>query len=124
MGGRAVNPTPARNLRVDTELWERFDEATKLLGTTRSDWLRNAIRWCVGEAGAEAPSRSPSAELGEELSFTNWELDGLIDRAQALVALRRKTGSPLSPLSAKTAELLGNLDAETERVKLLIEGDK
>jgi hypothetical protein len=57
MGGKAVNPTPARNLRVDTELWERFDEATKLLGTTRSDWLRDAIRWCVGEPGAEEPPR-------------------------------------------------------------------
>lgn len=57
MGGKAINPTPIRGIRVDDDLWERFDEATKALGTTRSAWLQEAIRWCVHEAGAKTPKR-------------------------------------------------------------------
>ncbi len=60
MGGKAINPTPIRGLRVDDELWRRFDEATQALDTNRSAWLLDAIRWCVREPGAKQPRRPPA----------------------------------------------------------------
>src|SRR6266545_4821112 len=59
MGGKAINPTPTRGVRVDDELWQRFDDATKALDTNRSAWLLDAIRWCVREPGAKQPRRPP-----------------------------------------------------------------
>jgi len=57
MGGKAVNPTPLRNLRVPDDLWERFGAATDSLDTNRTEWLIAAMRWCLREPGAKLPPR-------------------------------------------------------------------
>lgn len=57
MGGKAKNPTPNRNVRVEDELWEQFGQAVAALGTDRSTWLRDAIAWCVRQPGARLPKR-------------------------------------------------------------------
>ena len=61
MGGKAVNPTKHRQVRVDDDLWERFNTAAKTLGTNRSAWLIEAIKWCVREPGTKQPRR-PEAD--------------------------------------------------------------
>ena len=61
MGGKAVDPTPTKKFRVEDELWTRFDEATKALGTNRSAWLVDAIKWCVHAKGVRAPKRPTAA---------------------------------------------------------------
>lgn len=61
---RGQGKTPHRAIRVDDDPWERFDQATKALGTDRSTWLRDAILWCVREPGAKMPRR-PNIEPTE-----------------------------------------------------------
>jgi hypothetical protein len=56
---RQQGKTPLRNLRVEDSLWDRFEEAATELGTDRSSWLRDAIRWCLREPGVRAPRRLP-----------------------------------------------------------------
>lgn len=60
---RKVGKTPLRNLRIEDELWDRFEEATTALGTDRSTWLREAIRWCLREPGAKAPRRPAAVSV-------------------------------------------------------------
>lgn len=49
--------TKIRALRAEQPLWDRFDAATKALGTDRSTWLRDAMLWCVHETDAKMPKR-------------------------------------------------------------------
>lgn len=54
--------TPQRKLRVDEELWDRFEQA---VGHTdpeldRSKVLRQFIAWYVREPGAKMPARPPA----------------------------------------------------------------
>jgi hypothetical protein len=55
--GRSGRGTARQTIRVDEGLWERFDEVTKQMGTDRSGWIRDAIRWCVGETDVSPPVR-------------------------------------------------------------------
>jgi metal-responsive CopG/Arc/MetJ family transcriptional regulator len=57
--GRSGRGTARQTIRVDQDLWTRFDEAAKRLGVDRSTWLREAVRWCVGEPDAAPPRRPP-----------------------------------------------------------------
>lgn len=57
---RRVGKTPHRQVRVEDDLWEQFDQATRALGTDRSTWLREAIGWCVRTPGAKMPRRPPA----------------------------------------------------------------
>lgn len=57
LNGVTSKGTDRKTLRADTPLWERFGAAVERLGTDRSAWLRDAMRWCVGEPGAEMPQR-------------------------------------------------------------------
>lgn len=50
--GKSGRGTARQTIRVPEDLWDRFDEATKQVGTDRSNWIRDAIRWCVGDLDA------------------------------------------------------------------------
>jgi len=60
---RGQGKTPHRAVRVEDDLWERFDTATKALGADRSGWLREAILWCVREPGSKMPKRPAEPEV-------------------------------------------------------------
>lgn len=60
---RRRGKTPHRQVRVEDDLWERFDASTKALGTDRSAWLRDAILWCVREPGSKMPKRLPEPDV-------------------------------------------------------------
>jgi predicted DNA-binding protein len=62
--GRSGRGTARQTIRLDEDLWERFDEATKRLGTDRSSWIRDAVRWCVGETDVSPPEQ-PSERVEE-----------------------------------------------------------
>jgi len=47
--------TTKSGIRVPDELWRRFGELVEAAGTTRSEVLREFLRWYVGEPGAAAP---------------------------------------------------------------------
>lgn len=49
--------TDRKTIRVEPALWDALETATRQLGTDRSTWIRDAICWCVGWPGAEAPKR-------------------------------------------------------------------
>lgn len=61
---RRRGKTPLRGVRVDNDVWQRFDIAVQALGVDRSMWLRDAILWCVREPGARAPKR-PASNVDE-----------------------------------------------------------
>ncbi len=61
---RRQGKTPHRQVRVEDDLWERCGQATEALGTDRSGWLRDAIKWCVHAKGVRAPKR-PTAVPAE-----------------------------------------------------------
>jgi hypothetical protein len=56
MTGRSGRGTARQTVRVDEDLWDLFATATETLGTDRSTWIRDAIRWCVHESDV-SPSR-------------------------------------------------------------------
>jgi hypothetical protein len=63
MGGKAINPTTGRNIRIRDDRWERFGElAPKKPG--RSELINDFIAWYVREPGAKLPKR-PDATPGE-----------------------------------------------------------
>jgi hypothetical protein len=57
LSGVTSRGTDRRTLRVDEDLWTRFGDAVRALGTDRSTWLRDAIRWAVRDPNAAAPGR-------------------------------------------------------------------
>jgi len=64
----AAEGTPFRRIRMDDDLWERLDEAVKLMDPddNRSAWLRRAARYCVGDID-EMPRRpEPRRESGQD----------------------------------------------------------
>lgn len=60
MGGKAVNPTPGRNIRVPDERWERFGELVGERG--RGEVINAFIAWMNREPGAKQPKRPPVAD--------------------------------------------------------------
>lgn len=66
--GKSGRGTARQTVRVDEDEWEKFDATTKSLGTDRSAYLREVIRWANGEPGAQAPTRPdpPAGRDGEE----------------------------------------------------------
>jgi len=54
--------TPLQNVRVDPDLWDRFDKAIGRAdpGSDRSKTLRQFIAWYVREPGAKLPARPPA----------------------------------------------------------------
>lgn len=54
--------TPFRRIRIDDDLWERFDGAVRRADpdSNRSVVMRKFIRWYVGDIG-EAPQRPAAA---------------------------------------------------------------
>jgi hypothetical protein len=59
---RGEGKTPHRQFRVEDDVWEKFDEAVKPLGTDRSAVLRAFVMWFVHEPGAKMPRRPAAAE--------------------------------------------------------------
>jgi hypothetical protein len=56
MGGKAINPTTGRNIRVPDDRWERFGQ---LVGDTkRSEVLNQFMAAMVGEPGTKMPRRA------------------------------------------------------------------
>lgn len=55
--GKSGRGTARQTIRVDESLWERFAEATALVGLDRSSALREFVRWYVGDADAKMPRR-------------------------------------------------------------------
>ncbi|WP_433368297.1 ribbon-helix-helix domain-containing protein [Actinoplanes sp. CA-142083] len=55
--GRSGRGTARQTIRIDEDLWDDFDEAARKLGTDRSTWIRDAVRWCVGRPNAPTPAR-------------------------------------------------------------------
>lgn len=53
--------TPTRPIRIDLDLWDRFGHATEQMGTDRSAYLREVIRWVLREPGAKMPKRPPES---------------------------------------------------------------
>jgi hypothetical protein len=55
--------TPLQNFRVDTGLWDRFDQAVRRADpdSDRSKTLRQFVAWYVREPGAKMPARPPAA---------------------------------------------------------------
>lgn len=66
MGGKAINPTTGRNIRVPDDLWEQFGKAVDQLDTDRTKWLIDAMKWCVRHPGSKLPKR-PDAGAAEEI---------------------------------------------------------
>jgi hypothetical protein len=63
---RGEGKTPHRTVRIEDEHWERFGEAAAALGVARTEWMRDAILWCIREPGAKMPKRPPAGvEPGE-----------------------------------------------------------
>lgn len=63
----AAEGTPFRRIRIDDDLWERFDSAVRRADpdSNRSVILRRFIRWYVGDIG-EMPQRpKPAGGAGE-----------------------------------------------------------
>jgi hypothetical protein len=60
---RGEGKTPHRQVRVEDEHWERFGEVATALGTDRSAWIRDAIRWCLREPGVKAPRRQEEGNI-------------------------------------------------------------
>jgi len=55
---RGEGKTPHRGIRVEDDLWDAFEGATKRRGEPdRSTVLRDFIRWYVHEPGAKIPKR-------------------------------------------------------------------
>lgn len=54
--------TPVQRFRLDSELWEQFDDAVRSAdpGADRSKVLRQFVAWFVREPGAKLPSRPPT----------------------------------------------------------------
>lgn len=57
--------TPNRVLRVDDDLWARFGQAAAEMGTDRSEYVREFMRWAAREPGAKMPKR-PAAPTTPE----------------------------------------------------------
>lgn len=58
MGGQAKNPTPARNIRVPDERWDRFGKVVGERG--RGEAVNEFIAWMNHEPGAKLPKRPPA----------------------------------------------------------------
>lgn len=59
--GKSGKGTARQTIRMDEDLWEELDAATKAAKTDRSAALREFARWYVHRKGAKMPRR-PSAE--------------------------------------------------------------
>jgi hypothetical protein len=53
--------TPHHQIRVDRDLWDEFGTAAVAMGTDRSEYLREFMRWAVRREGAKQPKRPASA---------------------------------------------------------------
>jgi hypothetical protein len=49
-----IMATPLHNIRVDTDLWQRFAEAAAAAGSNRTEVLVNFIRWYVRDLPTRA----------------------------------------------------------------------
>jgi hypothetical protein len=52
-----------RNIRVETELWDSFGDATKAQSADRSAVLRDFMAWYLRRPGAKMPTRPPAREV-------------------------------------------------------------
>lgn len=59
------NKTPTRPIRVPLDLWARFGEVAKQLGTDRSALLRDFMRWMARDPGAKMPRRPAQIDRAE-----------------------------------------------------------
>ncbi|MFC6090705.1 hypothetical protein [Saccharothrix lopnurensis] len=59
---RGEGKTPHRQFRAEDDVWAKFGEAVKPLGTDRSAVLRDFVRWFVREPGAKMPRRPDSSK--------------------------------------------------------------
>lgn len=50
------NLTPTRPIRVEADLWEAFGEAVAQLGTNRSEYLREVMRWVIHDTDGSRPA--------------------------------------------------------------------
>jgi hypothetical protein len=54
--------TQMHSFRLSEPTWNRFGEAVKAAGTTRTDVLRAFVRWYLRYPGAELPERPNEAD--------------------------------------------------------------
>jgi hypothetical protein len=57
--------TPPRQIRIPDDEWLPFDQATKSLGLTRAEAVRDFIRWYLRRPGVKAPSRPDAGPWSE-----------------------------------------------------------
>lgn len=61
--GKSGKGTARQTIRMDEDLWEELDAATKAARTDRSAALREFARWYVHRKGAKMPRRPSSEDI-------------------------------------------------------------